>query len=62
MYNCLPPGPLPTRPLTRGQASRDRLLELGYGVSWHEYAVGHAVCEVELQDFAQWVRGALGAA
>jgi phospholipase/carboxylesterase len=38
-----------------GAASRDALLELGYAVEWHEYAMQHSVCEEELRDIAAWL-------
>lgn len=49
-------------PLARGQASRDRLLELGYRLTWREYPMAHAVCDAEIRDLAQWLSGLLGPA
>jgi len=46
-------------PLSRGQDSRDRLLELGYPVQWHEYPMPHAVSGEEIADLSAWLRGVL---
>ena len=46
-------------PLGRGRRSRDRLLELGYRVTWREYPMPHAVCGEEISDVAGWLRGAI---
>jgi phospholipase/carboxylesterase len=46
----------PIVPYTLGIASRDGLLEFGYGVEWHEYAMQHSVCEEELRDIETWLR------
>lgn len=40
----------PMVPPQAGEASRDRLLQLGYPVEWHHYPMGHAVCGEELAD------------
>jgi phospholipase/carboxylesterase len=45
----------PVVPYALGVASRDALLELGYAVEWHEYAMQHSVCEEELRDIANWL-------
>lgn len=42
-------------PYALGAASRDALLELGYVVAWHEYAMPHSVCEAELRDIEAWL-------
>ncbi|MBI4608227.1 MAG: carboxylesterase [Candidatus Rokubacteria bacterium] len=47
-------------PLTRARHSRDRLLELGYGVTWREYPMPHAVSAEEIRDLAAWLREVLG--
>ncbi|MGA7749723.1 MAG: carboxylesterase [Gallionella sp.] len=46
----------PVVPYVLGVASRDALLEFGYEVEWHEYAMQHSVCEEELRDIAAWLR------
>lgn len=40
--------------LARGEAARDRLVELGYPHEWHTYPMGHQVCEPEIVDLARW--------
>lgn len=39
-----------------GQASADRLRELGYTVEWHEYPMAHAVCPQEIGDISAWLQ------
>lgn len=50
----------PVVPIERATASRDRLLELGYAVQWHEYPMQHAVSAEELQDIAAFLTATLG--
>jgi phospholipase/carboxylesterase len=38
----------PVVKLEWGAASRDRLQAEGYAVSWHEYVMGHAICQEEI--------------
>jgi len=45
----------PVVPYALGVASRNALLEFGYAVEWHEYAMQHSVCEEELRDIAAWL-------
>jgi phospholipase/carboxylesterase len=45
--------------VARGRASRDRLVGLGYRLSWHEYPMPHAVCAEEIADAAAWLREVL---
>ena len=47
----------PVVPYALGAASRDALLELGYAVEWHEYAMQHSVCDEELRDIESWLAG-----
>ena len=42
-------------PCASGLASKDALLKFGYAVTWHEYAMGHSVCEEELRDIKAWL-------
>jgi len=49
----------PLIPLARGHASRDRLLELGYRIEWHEYRMPHSVCGEEIADLSRWLRAVL---
>jgi phospholipase/carboxylesterase len=45
----------PMVPLPRGEAARDRLRELGYGVAWETYPMGHEVCVEEIQAIGRWL-------
>jgi len=45
----------PVIPFSLGAASREALLEFGYAVEWHEYAMQHSVCEEELRDIETWL-------
>ena len=46
----------PVIPYATGVAAKDALLEFGYAVAWHEYAMGHSVCEEQLRDIETWLR------
>lgn len=50
----------PMIPITRAITSREALLNLGYQVEWHEYGMGHQVCEEEVQDIARWLERVTG--
>jgi len=50
----------PVIPLPRSVASRERLVELGYAVEWHEYPMGHSVCAAEITDLNRWLLNVLG--
>jgi phospholipase/carboxylesterase len=43
-------------PVGRGTATRDALVALGHDVEWHDYPVGHSVCEDEIADLNRWLR------
>jgi len=43
-------------PCSLGAASRACLLEQGYTVAWHEYAMQHSVNEKELRDIEAWLK------
>src|SRR5213595_1994171 len=45
---------------TRARGSRDKLTELGYRVTWHEYPMPHSVCGDEVDDLSAWLCGVLG--
>jgi phospholipase/carboxylesterase len=45
----------PLIPHALGAASRDALKDLGYAVTWHEYAMEHSVCDEELRDIETWL-------
>jgi len=49
----------PMVPLERGRATHDRLVELGYGVEWRTYPMGHEVHPREIQDVGAWLRSRL---
>jgi phospholipase/carboxylesterase len=38
-----------------GEAARDRLLDLGYPVQWHEYPIQHELCLEEIQQVRSWM-------
>lgn len=46
----------PMLTLDIGHASRDRLVELGYAVEWHEYPMAHEVCAEEIRRIGTWLR------
>jgi phospholipase/carboxylesterase len=43
----------------RGEAARDALTGLGYGVEWHDYPMEHSVCMEEVQALATWLKRVL---
>ena len=45
--------------LPRAMRSRDNLIELGYHVEWHEYAMPHAVFPEEIRDIGSWLKSVL---
>jgi phospholipase/carboxylesterase len=49
----------PLIPLARAHDARDRLLQLGYRVEWHEYPMPHTVSPEEIADIARWLRTVL---
>lgn len=44
---------------SRATASRDKLLRLGYDISWHDYAMEHEVCPQEIRDLNGWLSALL---
>lgn len=46
----------PVVQLSRAEASRDLLKELGHPVEWHDYLMPHSVCEEEIDDIGAWMR------
>jgi phospholipase/carboxylesterase len=50
----------PLIPAARARRSRDKLIDLGYRVTWHEYPMAHSVCGDEVRDLSAWLRGVLG--
>ena len=51
----------PVIALPRAEASRDVLLQLGYPVDWHRYAMQHAVCAAEIGDLSAWFAARISA-
>ena len=45
----------PVLQLAWGRAARDKLVETGYAVEWHEYPMAHAVCPHEILDLSDWL-------
>lgn len=45
----------PIVPQAAGEASRDALRALGYGVEWRSYPMPHAVCAQEVEDIRGWL-------
>ncbi len=45
--------------LSRAQATRQKLTELGYDVSWKTYAMPHSVCLEEIADISAFLRKTL---
>jgi phospholipase/carboxylesterase len=45
--------------LPRATRSRDKLVELGYHVEWHQYPMPHSVCPEEIRDIGAWLRKVL---
>ena len=45
----------PVVPIARAIASRDVLTALGYPVEWHEYPMGHSLCNEEIADLNRWL-------
>jgi len=51
----------PVVPLPLAEQSRDLLQQQGYTVTWHSYAMAHAVCPEELLDIRSWLLECLAA-
>lgn len=51
----------PVVQISRAEASRELLQELGHPVEWHEYLMPHSVCEEEIDDIGAWMRRVLPA-
>jgi phospholipase/carboxylesterase len=45
----------PIVPYSLGKSARDILLQQGYQVDWHEYAMPHSVCQEEVGDIEAWL-------
>jgi phospholipase/carboxylesterase len=46
-------------PVALGRTSRDALMDLGYSVQWHEYAIPHSLSQDEIQDLARFLSEAI---
>ncbi|MYN43014.1 carboxylesterase [Duganella sp. FT109W] len=46
----------PVIPIARATASRDLLVDWGYQVEWHEYAMQHSLCQQEVDDISAWLK------
>ena len=42
-------------PISRAKESRDKLLESGCTVEWHEYEMEHSICGQEILDMSEWI-------
>jgi phospholipase/carboxylesterase len=49
----------PMVPLALGEASREALQGLGYGVDWRTYPMQHQVCMEEIADVSAWLQARL---
>ncbi|MCJ0826138.1 carboxylesterase [Luteimonas sp. 50] len=45
----------PVVPYAAGERSAGLLLDLGFDLDWHRYAMGHAVCAEEIRDLGDWL-------
>ena len=41
--------------IVKAKASKDKLLEMGCKVEWHEYLMEHSVCGKEIADISNWI-------
>ncbi|MBI5890125.1 MAG: alpha/beta hydrolase [Nitrosomonadales bacterium] len=46
----------PVVPYDLGRASARELLQQGYALEWHDYAMPHSVCPEEIGDIEQWLQ------
>ena len=49
----------PVVPYVLGQKAKDTLVERGYPVEWHSYAMEHSVSMEEIQDIGRWIASRL---
>jgi phospholipase/carboxylesterase len=45
----------PIVPYALGRSSEEILLQQGYRLDWHEYAMPHSVCQEEVRDIETWL-------
>jgi phospholipase/carboxylesterase len=46
----------PIVPFEMGQMTYEILLQAGYPLSWHTYAMSHMVCDEEVEDISHWIK------
>ena len=46
-------------PLILASAAKQQLTQSGYSVEWHEYRMGHSVCEQEVAHIGAWLKKVL---
>lgn len=51
----------PIVPYALGKSSKEILLQRGYQLDWHEYAMPHSVCQKEVEDIEAWLKTVLSA-
>ena len=44
-----------------GRRARDFLIQLGYRLEWHDYAMPHSVCMEEIEEIGRWLRREMAA-
>jgi phospholipase/carboxylesterase len=49
----------PVVTLERAEASRAKLVDLGYPVRWHTYPMPHSVCAQEIDDISSFLQSVL---
>jgi phospholipase/carboxylesterase len=49
----------PVIALAHAKRSQEKLVELGYSVEWHTYAMPHSVCPEEIRDIGNWLKKVL---
>ena len=47
-------------PFQAGVLSRQTLTQLGYAITWNDYAMDHSVCNEEITDIGAWINKTLG--
>jgi phospholipase/carboxylesterase len=46
----------PVVPFAWGEGTRDRLVELGFEIEWHDYPMPHSVCAPQIVDIGAWLQ------
>ncbi len=42
-------------PFEIGHLSKDILLNIGANIDWHEYPMGHQLCDAQIEDIRKWI-------